>query len=79
MQLFRWFTFLRKKKNKNRPTYQRALQILIEEQEELRPESIMCDSEKAFHQALEDVFGENVNMKGCYYHLSQFIWHRIQE
>ena len=71
--------FFEGKKKKNRPTYQRALQILIEEQEELRPESIMCDSKKAFHQALEDVFGENVNMKGCYYHLSQFIWHRIQE
>ena len=33
---------------KNRPTYQRALQIIIEQQEELGPRSIMCDFEKAF-------------------------------
>ena len=39
----------------------------------------MCDFEKAFHQALEDVFGENVNIKGCYFHLSQSIQRRIQE
>ena len=64
---------------KSRPTYQRALQILIAQQEELRPGSIICDFEKVFHQALEDVFGENVNIKGCYFHLSQSIWHRIQE
>ena len=39
----------------------------------------MCDFEKAFHQALEDVFGENVNIKGCFFHLSQSIWWSIQE
>ena len=70
------YFFLRQK---NRPTYQRALQILTEQQEELRQESIMCDFEKVFHQAFEDVFGENVNIKGCYFHLSQFIWCHIQE
>ena len=42
MQLFRWL------RQKNRPTYQRALQIIIEQQEELHPRSIMCDFEKAF-------------------------------
>ena len=55
MQLFRCLTFMIQK---NRPTYQRALQFLIEKQYELRPGSIMCDFEKVFHQALEDVFGE---------------------
>ena len=70
------YFFLRQK---NRLTYQRALQILIEQQEELRPGSIMCDFEKAFHQALEDVFGENVNIKRCYFHLSQSMWGRVQE
>ena len=76
MKLFRWHTFLLRQKD--RPTYQRALQILIEQQEELQPGS-MCDFEKAFHQALEDVFGEKGNIKGCYFHLSQSIWGRFQK
>ena len=65
-------------RQRNRPTYQRALQILIEQKEELQLGS-MCDFEKAFQQALEDAFGENVNIKGCYFHLPQCIWRRIQE
>ena len=39
----------------------------------------MCDFAKPFYQALEHVFGENVNIKECYFHLSQSIWRRIQE
>ena len=39
----------------------------------------MCDFEKPFYQALEHVFGENINIKECYFHLSQSIWRRIQE
>ena len=65
-------------RQKDRPTYPRALQIFIGQQEELQPGS-MCDFEKAFYQALEDVFGENGNIKGCYFHLSQSIWGRFQE
>ena len=49
MQLLRWLTFF---ETKNRPTYQRALQILIEQQKELWPGSIMCDFEKVLNQAL---------------------------
>ena len=45
----------------------------------VRPGSIMCDFAKPFYQALEHVFGENVNIKECYFHLSQSIWRRIQE
>ena len=39
----------------------------------------MCDFAKPLYQALEHVFGENVNIKECYFHLSQSIWRRIQE
>ena len=71
-----WLTFF---KTKNRLTYQRALQILTEQQKELCPRSIMNDSEKPFYPTLKYVSGKNVNIKGCYLHLSQSIWHRIQE
>lgn len=30
----------------------------------------MHDFEKAFHQALENVFGENVNIEKCYFYLT---------
>ena len=63
-------------------TYQRALHILIEQQEELRPGLIMHDFEKGFHQVVENVFGENLNIKALNINtkrLSQFIWRRIQE
>ena len=43
-------------------------------EEEFRPGSIMCDFEKVFHQALKNVFGENVNIIGYYFHLFQIIW-----
>ena len=66
-------------RQKNRPNYQRALQIFIEQLEELCPGSIMCNFEKAFHQALEDVFADNVNIKGSYFRLSQSIQRRIQQ
>ena len=71
-----WLTFF---KTKNRLTYQRALQILTEQQKELCSRSIMYDSEKPFYPTLKYVSGKNVNIKGCYLHLSQSIWHRIQE
>ena len=63
-------------------SYQRTLHILIEQQEELRPGLIMHDFEKGFHQVVENVFGENLNIKALNINtkrLSQFIWRRIQE
>ena len=56
MQLSRLLTFFLRQKN--RPIYQRALQILIELQKKLQPGSIMCDFEKAIRG----------NVKGCYFH-----------
>ena len=36
--------------------------------------SAMVDLKSAFHAALQDVFWENINVKGCYFHLAQSIW-----
>ncbi len=39
----------------------------------------MCDFEKAFQNSLQDVFGANVNIVGCLFHLGQCIWRKIQQ
>ena len=43
------------------------------------PSSVICYLENAFHVALQDVLAENINVKGCYFHLAQSIWQPIKD
>ncbi len=38
----------------------------------------MCDFEKSFQNAVNIVFGQNVQVTGCLFHLSQCAWRKIQ-
>jgi len=42
------------------------------------PSTISVDFEKAVHQAIRVVFGEGVRIQGCFYHLTQSTWRKIQ-
>ena len=42
------------------------------------PSTIVVDFEKAVHQAIINVFGNEVNIHGCFYHLTQSTWRKIQ-
>ena len=39
----------------------------------------MLDFELAIHQAIPPVFGSEVTCRGCFYHLTQSSWRKIQE
>ena len=40
---------------------------------------VMCDFEKAVFRAIEIKLGNGVTIAGCFYHLSQAVWRRIQD
>jgi len=42
------------------------------------PSSITVDFEKSVHQAIRNVFGKDVVIRGCFYHLTQSTWRKIQ-
>ena len=71
-----FYFFLRQK---NRVTYQRALEVLFGAESNLLPGSVLRDFEKTFHFVLQDVFRENINVKGCYFYHAQSIWQHIQD
>lgn len=39
----------------------------------------MADFEKAVHNAVRDVFDGQVEMKGCFFHLTQSVWRKLQQ
>ena len=45
----------------------------------LDPTDIMVDFELATMNAIGAVFGNHVNMKGCFFHLCQNTWRHIQD
>ena len=42
------------------------------------PSVIIIDFERSVELAINSVFGEHVNIKFCFYHLTQSIWRKIQ-
>ena len=43
----------------------------------LNPKTFLINYEQAARCAIEDIF-PNVTVKGCFYHLSQNIYHKVQ-
>lgn len=64
--------------NKKSSTYVRLFDILKRYKPGLRPETVICDFERASHTALKKSFGE-VNLQGCFFHLKQAVWRKTQE
>ena len=62
--------------NKKESTYNTLLRKLLEIKPDLNPKTIMVDFEKAAINSFENNF--NVVISGCFFHLSQNIWRKIQ-
>lgn len=69
--------------HKTEQLYREFFQCLFEECEKLGvtadPEKIVTDFEKAPMTAVKRIFGEHVRTQGCFFHLCQSTWRKIQE
>ena len=63
--------------NKTKETYKKAFSILKQKRPDLQPSTITTDFEKPVMDAFKNVFG-NTELQGCFFHLSQAIWRKIQ-
>ncbi len=63
--------------DKTQATYTRLCQQLLNINGNLRPHTVLIDFEIAVKNALEAVF-PGVIVKGCFFHLSQNIWRKVQ-
>ncbi|XP_076041795.1 uncharacterized protein LOC143025681 [Oratosquilla oratoria] len=67
---------------KNKETYEEMLSVLLRECEHRgifpEPEYIMVDFEQAVHQAITTTFDGEVSPRGCFYHLTQATWRKLQ-
>ena len=63
--------------NKTKETYKKAFSILKQKRPDLQPSTITTDFEKPVMDAFKNVFG-NIELQGCFFHLSQAIWRKIQ-
>ena len=64
--------------NKTQQSYIRVLQQIRQLDVTMQPSSVMCDFEKSFQNAVSLVFGDDVQIVGCLFHLSQCVWRKIQ-
>ena len=64
--------------NKQRQTYLTLFRRLLALNPRLNPRSFLIDYEQAARSAIEEVFPQ-VSLKGCFYHLSQSIYRKVQE
>ena len=61
--------------NKTQKTYEKFLAILNDPlicDGKFRPQSWVVDFEVAFYQALRNVFGEDLDVIGCYFHQAKW-------
>ena len=69
--------------DKRRTTYEVLFQAIVDTCTELGyqpdPVSVIVDFEIGLRQSLRAVFGEHLAIQGCFYHLSQATWRKIQE
>ena len=63
--------------------YEEYLRALVEVRTDrgydLDPQTVLVDFEVAISNAIQDVFGAQVVIRRCFYHLKQAIWRKIQE
>jgi len=64
--------------DKSERSYTRVFQKLFDLKSTLNPLSVMCDFEKASHNAVARVF-PNTQLVGCLFHLGQCLWRKVQE
>lgn len=64
--------------NKNKATYVRLFKKILDVIPEWSPEIVNMDFEVGAIKAIEEVF-PRVQVQGCFFHLSQSIWRKVQE
>ena len=68
---------------KSQEVYEEMLQAISRAAEELGftldPESVHLDFERPVINAVKNTFGSHVNKKGCFYHLTQSTWRKVQD
>ncbi|KAG1662801.1 hypothetical protein GQR58_020745 [Nymphon striatum] len=69
--------------NKRRETYEELFRAIMDKIEELGlpldVDQAMTDFEDAVLRAVQGVFGRNIRSRGCFYHLTQSTWRKIQD
>ena len=69
--------------HKAQETYEELFNVLIGRCNQLRyqidPDNVILDFENAAIQALSRVIGQDVHVKGCFYHHTQSTWRKIQD
>ena len=65
--------------NKTGQTYRELLRQLLELEQGLRPTSVLTDYEIGAVAAIQEVFPQTVVQGGCFYHLGQCIWRKVQD
>lgn len=64
--------------DKRKQTYERMWEVVVQSAPNVQPRSIMSDFEIGAHQAIGRVF-PHASVKGCFFHLGQSLWRKIQE
>lgn len=68
---------------KTQSIYEELFSAIIDKCSELGytpdPTTVITDFEQAVFNALRATFGQHVNSRGCFYHLTQSTWRKIQE
>lgn len=64
--------------NKNKQTYLRLFRNILEHVPQWNPSSVTADYETAVVSSLREVF-PSVHVHGCYFHMKQCIWRKVQE
>ena len=69
--------------NKCQDTYRELFQSIVDKCHasnlQLNVQSIITDFEDAFRRAVTAEFGRHINHQGCFYHLTQASWRKIQQ
>lgn len=68
---------------KSQAAYEELLQAILDKCDDLGcvcdPEFVILDYETSVIQAVRSVLGDGTQSKGCFYHLAQSTWRKIQE
>ena len=68
--------------DKSEDTYQELLRAILERCDELGfqpdPTTVITDFERAAINSVKTTFGDDVQVQGCFYHLTQATWRKIQ-
>lgn len=68
---------------KSQAQYETVLKAVVDKCEELAhsadPSTVICDFEQAAINSVTSTLGQHVIVQGCFYHLTQSTWRKIQE